>query len=198
MIEMSMHYFRFLTTMTMSHEVDTHFLPNEIWLRIFSFLDLNTQKLVGLVNKTFLSLIDVVWKTQVMKLLPSLSHFGEDLKGVKLRVVMDAYLKEKRKPVAQFQHADLFDILSKYKTLLSCPEIKRDANGYDFFHDYSLIGCKFLELYQKWPRPGAKSLEKFVAGNKERCKICWFFVKSRINEHFHHYSNRDSKFCIFQ
>jgi len=109
---------------------------------------------------------------------------------VKLRVVMDAYLKEKRKPVAQFQHADLFDILSKYKTLLSCPEIKRDANGYDFFHDYSLIGCKFLELYQKWPRPGAKSLEKFVAGNKERCKICCFFVKSRISEHFHHYSKQ--------
>ena len=115
MIGLILHYFRLPTTMTMSHEVDTHFLPNEIWLRIFSFLDLNSQKLVGLVNKTFLSLIDAVWKNQIMRLLPSLSQFGEDLKGVKLRIVMDAYLKEKRKPVAQFQHADLYDILSKYK-----------------------------------------------------------------------------------
>jgi len=41
------------------------------------------------------------------------------------------------------------------------------AGGYEFFHDYGRQKRKHLELHQKWPRPGSKSLTQFVAGNTD-------------------------------
>ena len=37
---------------------------------------------------------------------------------------------------------------------------------YLFFHDYNVFNCKYLDLHQKWPRPGRKSLEKFIEQNQ--------------------------------
>ena len=37
---------------------------------------------------------------------------------------------------------------------------------YSFFHDYHLQNTKYLDLHQKWPRPGNKTLEKFLKGNQ--------------------------------
>ena len=140
--------------------------PYEIWLNIFSFLDLDTQKLVTNVSRSFLSLVVSIWRTKLIKVIPLFSQMNGDYKSVKLKVVMNALLDDKTVPVDKFLPADLFDILSKYKALLASEHSAEVHHGYAFFHDYDIVGCKFLDLYQKWPRPGAKSLEKFINGNK--------------------------------
>ena len=85
---------------------------------------------------------------------------------MKLKVVMNAHLNDKAVPVDQFLSDDLFDILCKYNALVSSENLTVTEPGYSFFHDYGSVGYKYLDLHQKWPRPGAKSLEKFLSGNK--------------------------------
>jgi len=148
-------------------EADFHIFPNEIWFKIFSFLDLKTQKIITRVNKDFLALVGLIWKTKLMRLKPLLGEITADYRSVKLKVVMNAFLTEKIVPVEQFTSADLYETLSKYEALSSSKVQTVCDHEYAFFHDYDKAGCKFLDLYQKWPRPGSKSLDKFIRGNKD-------------------------------
>lgn len=163
--------------------------PNEIWLNIFTFLDLKTQKLVTNVSKTFLSLVVSIWKTKLIRLTPLSSQINGDYKSVKLKVVMNAFLDDKPGSVDQFLPSDLFEILCKYKALCASENTAERSHGYAFFHEYDRAGCKFLDLYQKWPRPGAKSLEKFIKGNKammqRKFALMWsLFSNSYLNDQF--------------
>jgi len=159
--------------------------PNEIWLKIFKFLDLKSQNMVTNVNRNFLFLVVSIWKTKVIKLKPLFDQLNEDYKSVRLKVVMNAHLNDKAVPVDQFLPPDLFDILSKYKALVTDGQYSMTEHGYAFFHDYSAVGCKFLDLYQKWPRPGAKSLDKFTSGNKDL--VCLHISDCRENIEAVHY-----------
>ena len=167
------YYFRMI-----DKQSDIQVFPNEIWLKIFTFLDLKTQKLVTSVSKSFLSLVVSIWKTKVIKLKPRFSQINADYKSVKLKVVMNAFLDDKVVPIDQFTPTDLYEVLSKYQTLSTPENLAGCDHGYAFFHDYDRAGCKFLELRQKWPRPGAKSLEKFINGNKAvmQMKLLNFYI----------------------
>ena len=148
--------------------------PNEIWLKIFKFLDLRSQKMVTNVNRNFLFLVVSIWKTKLIRLKPLFDQVNEDYKSVQLKVVMNSHLNDKAVPVDQFLPADLFDVLCKYNALVTERGYSVTEHGYAFFHDYSAVGCKFLDLHQKWPRPGAKSLDKFSSGNKESEQLIAF------------------------
>ena len=54
---------------------------------------------------------------------------------------------------------------------------------YLFFHDYNVFNCKYLDLHQKWPRPGQKSLEKFIKQNQVKFSkhVRW----GVINDEYH-------------
>jgi len=171
--------------------------PNEIWLNIFSFLDLDTQKVVTNVSRSFLSLVVSIWRTKLIKLTPLFSQLNGDYKSVKLKVVMNALLDDKTVPVYKFLPADLFDILSKYKALLASEHSAEVHHGYAFFHDYDIVGCKFLDLYQKWPRPGAKSLEKFINGNKDLVYLDIADCRENI-EAVHHLTSHCSKLEVLR
>merc|ERR1719184_540172 len=56
---------------------------------------------------------------------------------------------------------------------------------YEFFHDYGRQKRKHLELHQKWPRPGSKSLTQFVAGNTDL--VCLEVSDCRENIEAVHY-----------
>jgi len=159
--------------------------PNEIWLKILQCLDLKTQKVVTYVNRNFLSLVVSIWRTKLIKLKPFFNQVNEDYKSVKLKVVMNAHLNDKAVPVDQFLSDDLFDILCKYNALVSSENLTVTEPGYSFFHDYGAVGFKYLDLHQKWPRPGAKSLEKFLSGNKDL--VCLHISDCRENIEAVHY-----------
>jgi len=146
---------------------ESEIFPNEIWLKIFTFLDLKHQKLVTSVSRNFLFLVESIWKTKLIKLKPLFSQISGDHTSVKLKVVMNAILNEKAVPLDQYSSSDLYQVLTKYKTLSTPGKPPGCDHGYVFFHDYDRAGCKFLDLHQKWPRPGEKSLEKFIRGNKD-------------------------------
>jgi len=140
--------------------------PSEIWLKIFKFLDLKTQKIVSTVNKNFLSLVLSIWRTKLIKLTPLFRQITGDYKSVKLKLVMNAHLDDKAVPVDQILPTDLYDILTKYNGLTDSVNLAQAEHAYAFYHDYGSVCCKYLDLTQKWPRPGAKSLERFISGNK--------------------------------
>jgi len=59
----------------------------------------------------------------------------------------------------------LHSLLARLKFL--CSSSGSHQSGYEFFHDYGRQKRKHLELHQKWPRPGSKSLTQFIAGNAD-------------------------------
>jgi len=77
----------------------------------------------------------------------------------------------------------LHSLLARLKLLRSSSS--SELSGYEFFHDYGRQKRKHLELHQKWPRPGSKSLTQFVAGNTDL--VCLEVSDCRENIEAVHY-----------
>merc|ERR1719370_2695640 len=77
----------------------------------------------------------------------------------------------------------LHSLLARLKFLRSSSGFHQSQ--YEFFHDYGRQKRKHLELHQKWPRPGSKSLTQFVAGNTDL--VCLEVSDCRENIEAVHY-----------
>jgi len=102
---------------------------------------------------------------------------------VKKNVVMASMISD-NEPLDKMESTCLYSLLTCYselgtKFLKSLPSnnflsyghhhtvVVDKTSEYEFFHDYDKPLCKYLDLHQKWPRPGSKSLDKFLRGNKD-------------------------------
>lgn len=155
-------------------------LPSEMWLNIFSYLDLETQHIMGRTCRDMLTLVCVLWRNWVTQIKRNLDKIAEDHRKVKHNVVMAAMisdhdLTDKITCSSLYallrQHKHLGSGIQKFssKKLLVVPQMDFSGQNveYEFFHEYDKPRRKYLDLNQKWPRPGSKSLTKFLGGNKD-------------------------------
>ena len=145
-------------------------IPLEIWRKIFTFVDLDNQRNVSMVSRDFCILIESIWRSLLLKLQSEICNFTDDFSLLRHNLVMKALFEQY--PVEKCPKVKLFSIV-KLHLKLKEPDKKKQEHikdhnhnqDYTFYHDYHIPNRKYLDLYQKWPRPGKKSLEKFYKGN---------------------------------
>ena len=169
-------------------------IPHELWQKIFTFLDLKSQHNVSKVSGDFCELIVSIWTSNISRLKPQFDVISEDHDIVRLNLTMRSLMQDnKYNPLEEQTDAEykvLYKLLQQHKILkqihhleeiqeLNCHENFKQVRllfitlihiitllQYLFFHDYNVFHCKYLDLHQKWPRPGQKSLEKFIKQNQ--------------------------------
>ena len=162
-------------------------LPLELWGKVFTFLDLESQRNVSFVSHKFSSLISSTWRTKLIKISSDLGVVSCDYQDIKHNLVMRALI-DQYSPLEKCSNARLFKMIKQHKILKSDLQDKRQSminREYSFYHDYHIADRKYLDLYQKWPRPGKKSLEKFHQGNMVEnmifyCFIIIFFIQDLV------------------
>jgi len=151
----------------MAAEVELATFPIEIWQTILSLLDLASQVQVCRVSKDFSSMVTSIWRVKVAMISRHLDLGPWDgAQEVRLKLVLSSMLKDHGSCSVDLLHRpDLYRLLDTHLRLSSGGEKVKET--YDFFHDYHKTGMKWLDLTQKWPRPGAKSLARFSHGNPD-------------------------------
>jgi len=137
--------------------------PDELWLCIIDFLDLDTQKIVLKVSKTFHDIVTMIWRAKVFKIKKrKLVSHSESAEEIRYKLVMNNVLEDHKRKNENFVQKDLLKILETSSSLL---KHETSLENYDYFHDYNRKSIKWLDLSQKWPRPGAKTLSRFTLHN---------------------------------
>merc|ERR1719481_1708748 len=65
------------------------------------------------------------------------------------------------------EQCELLRILKEIVSLNKAWDDKHEVDNYEYYHEHHLTGLRWLDLTQKWPRPGAKSLSRFSLNNLE-------------------------------
>ena len=167
-------------------------IPHELWQKIFTFLDLKSQHNVSKVSGDFCELIVSIWTSNIARLKPQFDVISEDHDIVRLNLTMRSLLQDnKYNPLEEQTDAEykvLYKLLQQHKILKQIHHLEEIQDCHEnfkkvrlpfntlihiitllqylFFHDYNVFHCKYLDLHQKWPRPGQKSLEKFIKQNQ--------------------------------
>jgi len=165
-----------------------HPLPAEIWSQILSYLDIGSQNKVAQANTTMQGLIASLWRCKLARLSQGIHMVSSDHRLARQQLVVGALLEDLG-PLSCVPVTSLYSLLATHQSLATplggCgkPSISpsplllsvqhqgvgeqaRDqTQEYTFFHDYDKCHVKQLCLEQKWPRPGAKSLARFLSGN---------------------------------
>ena len=165
--------------------------PSEIWQIILNFLDLENQHFLSRISKEFYHITVSLWRIKLVKIVREISSIPFDYNEARTNLAMLSFLHDKMKPIDDFTLSELHDVLCKFDALTSShgnreimtnvsevseyfiiQEIISTYLQYSFFHDYNEKNCKYLDLIHKWPRPGQKSLERFLSGNQvSRCHL---------------------------
>lgn len=123
-----------------------------------------------MVSRDFCILIESIWRSLLLRLQNEICNFTDDFSQLKHNLVMKALLEQY--PVEKCSKMKLFTMMKMHLKLKGPDkgqEPIKDPNQnqeYTFYHDYHIPNRKYLDLHQKWPRPGKKSLEKFYKGNQ--------------------------------
>merc|ERR1712192_4756 len=157
-------------------------LPSVVWRHVASLLDLAGQAALAATCRELMGIVVSLWRRRLSLLCEQIKMIGEDYKQVKQAVVMGALLEELG-PIRKMDPYVLHSLLARLKFLRSSSGTLQ--SGYEFFHDYGRQKRKNLELHQKWPRPGSKSLAQFVAGNTDL--VCLEVSDCRENIEAVHY-----------
>jgi len=154
-----------MTVGELGGEEDCKRVPCEIWQQVFSFLDLATQRCLTMVCRDFRSLVSSLWRVQLLKLRPGLQRVDTEFRVTRARLVLASLLLDYSATLEDCAPSGLFTLLSQHRHLLQPASPASREENYDYFHHYDRTGARQLELSQKWPRPGSKSLARFLAGN---------------------------------
>ena len=131
------------------------------------------------------------------RLIPQFEVISEGHNDVRLNLTMKSLLEDRKyKTLGQHtEYSFLYKLLHKYKILKQIHHLEEIGDCHEnfkkvgliffhkfyyyshllqylFFHDYNVFNCKYLDLHQKWPRPGRKSLEKFIEQNQVDNDCC--------------------------
>lgn len=140
-------------------------LPSVVWRHVASLLDLASQAALAATCRDLMDIVVSLWRRHLLLISDQIKTIGQSYKQVKQAIVMEALLEELG-PVGKMDPYLLHSLLARFK-FLSFTSLHHNSGRYEYFHDYGRQKRKHLELHQKWPRPGSKSLTQFVAGNSD-------------------------------
>jgi len=139
-------------------------LPVVVWRQVVGMVDLETQAVLVGVSGELQDLVCSLWRSELGRVARRLGGAHTHYRAMRRDVVMGCVLGEQG-PLHSLHPASLHSLLHLHHTL-GRPNTHQGGT-YEFFHDYDRKRRKQLTLHQKWPRPGSKTLHRFLENNSD-------------------------------